>query len=974
MSPLPAADVAPAPPQPVVLRTGATGIVLEWRAPAFRLRPVTGDDGHPYSALEAPGWPQTAEPGRPQLPTASTLAVVPPTGTVTLHVETLERARHSLAHPVIPARAPIPAGDPPTRLEWTWARDERAYAGMDPYPADAVTLEEAGWLRGRRLVRLTYFPLRFDPAGDVLEVTNRVRVELYFTGQSSADVHHQAAGQSAWSRDDPFTPLLQNSVVNPAQVTRFVRAERIPPAPPASQRDAPDSGIRYKLIVSREGVYQVTYDALVAAGIPVTATARTAYNLAHAGEEVAYQWEGDGDAAFEPGERILFYARPTLTPVAGYDVYWLTVGSTGTPMATRTGDPGSLPPATGWATVVAERGLGGQHYLSRYPADRDGDRWYWDRLYWDAATGTGEREKDFCITLAIPDGGAPNATLRVYLQGTTRDDALDPDHRVQVYLNGSLLGTAEWDGAASHTATFTPPASLLRPGDNTVGLRLPGIGASSGVEEAWLDALELRYGIAGVSGDPLRIEGETGQNRYTIGTTTVRIYDVTHPTATQVVTGFTTSAGRVTFGDAGAGVATYYLPTEDQIAAPDEISPGLPLADPPSGADYLIITHSDLVDAVAPLAAHRAANDGLRVFSITVGAIYDAYNYGQADPKAIKRYIAHAYSNWMAPTLRYVLLVGDGTDDALNRSQRANPHPNCIPPYLIDVWGVPTASDNRFVTVDGDDEMADVFIGRLPVNTVAEATSAVEKILSYEQSPPRWPWNERVIFFAGHEEDAPYHGYSDEVYHEHLTGGFAGRRVYFCTSNCDQAHEYDDITAAHDALMRELNAGGLLASYVGHSSAHQWDWDPATWAPLFHVDDVASLHNGGALPVFVQMTCVTSYFSYPADDTLDESLVRQAGGGAVATWGPTAAESTEGHQILHPRFFDAVFQEGTCGLGPATEAAKAYLPAHLSYMRDTHVLLGDPGMALNLSIVPWADWAFLPLALRGGLVGSTTER
>jgi hypothetical protein len=132
------------------------------------------------------------------------------------------------------------------------------------------------------------------------------------------------------------------------------------------------------------------------------------------------------------------------------------------------------------------------------------------------------------------------------------------------------------------------------------------------------------------------------------------------------------------------------------------------------------------------------------------------------------------------------------------------------------------------------------------------------------------------------------------------------------------------------------------------------------------VDDVASLHNDGALPVFVQMTCVTSHFSYPTDDTLDESLVRRAGGGAVATWGPTAAESVKGHQILHPRFFDAIFQEGTTGLGPATEAAKAYLPDHLSYMRDTHVLLGDPAMDLNLSIVPWADRAFLPLALRGG--------
>jgi hypothetical protein len=219
------------------------------------------------------------------------------------------------------------------------------------------------------------------------------------------------------------------------------------------------------------------------------------------------------------------------------------------------------------------------------------------------------------------------------------------------------------------------------------------------------------------------------------------------------------------------------------------------------------------------------------------------------------------------------------------------------------VWGQPAASDNRFVTVDGDDEMADVFIGRLPVNTAAEATTVVDKILSYELNPPRWPWNERVLFFAGHEPDAPYHGYSDEVYHEHLPGGFTGRRVYFCTSNCDQPHEYDDITAAHDALMRELNAGGLLASYVGHSSIHQWDWDPATWAPLFHVDDVASLHNGGALPLFVQMTCVTSYFSYPTDDTLDGHHRAGAGhrGCQSLPAGPSVIHARHARPVGRPR-------------------------------------------------------------------------
>jgi hypothetical protein len=949
----------PAPPGPVVLRADSTGVVLEWRAPAFSLRRVAGEDGDTYSAVEIPGWPKTDVPGQPRLPFATALAVVPPTGDVTMHMQVLNHTHRPLPHPVVPARAPVPVGDPPISLGWEWARDERAYGGRGLRPADAVTLEEAGWQRGRRLVRLTFYPLRFDPAGSALEVTNRVRVELRFDGQPLDVAQGESADAGGWDRDDPFISVLQTSVVNPAQVNRFARPRQSTPAAAAAPGvdTTPDGDARYKLIVRRERVYALTYDALVAAGVPVDTTPRPAYRLEHAGEEVAYQWEGDGDGVFEAGERILFYARPTPTRFADYDVYWLTPGASGTFMTTRSGNPSGLPPATAWTTVIAEQGSGGQHYLARYPSGWDGDRWYWDRLYWDATTATGEREKEFTITLDTPDGGAPNATLRVYLQGTTHTDAVKPDHRVQVRLNGSLLGTAEWDGAAFHVATFNPPASLVRAGSNTVRLRLPGNGAPSGVEEVWLDAIQLRYGIGDVAGRRIRVEGEAGQNRYTIGADDVRIYDVTNPAATQIVTDFPPpSSGKVTFGDVDAGTATYYLLTEDQIAAPDRIVPALTLPDPPGGAEYLVIAHSDFADAVAPLVAHRAVSQ--TVFSATVEAVYDVYSYGVVTSTAIRDYIEHAYEDWPTP-VKYVLLVGDGIRDSQSRLQSPVARMNYIPPYMMDVGGFEAASDNRYVTVDGDDNLADVFIGRLPVNTVAEATTVVDKILAYELDAPQWPWNERVLFFADDDYGGIFHQDSDEILTHHLPSNFVGRRVYYCSYQCNKSHLYDDITAAHDAVMRELNVGGLLASYVGHSSVHQWAVER-----MFHLDDVAALHNGAALPMFLEMTCYTSDFSDPALDTLDESLLRWGGGGAIATWGSTTLGSTAGHASLHQTFFDTVFQNGsTARLGPATEAAKTSLPGD-SDLRDTFVLLGDPAMDLNLAIVPWAHEVFLPFTLR----------
>ena len=617
LAPVLAASEEPSPPQPVVSWAGLEGVVLEWRAPAFSQRAVMGGDGRSYVALDAPGWGQTGVAGQPQLPYASALAVVPPTGEVTLHAQVLESGRRPLRSPVIPAPRMAVVGDPPAGLEPLWVQGGRLYAQAEPCPDEVVRLEEAGWMRGHRLVRLTFFPLRFDPARRALEVARRVRVELRFQGAPTA--------AEGWGGDDPFVSLLERTVVNPAQVAWFVR--------------------------HREG-----------AGVA---------------------------------------SAPTLT-------------------------------------------------------------------------------------------GAPSDT------------------------------------------------------------------------------------------------------------------------------------------------------------------------------EYLIIAHSGFIDAVAPLAAHRAGSDGLKVYSTTVEAIG-----GRDDPVAIRDYISNTYHSAVTPTLSYVLLVGDGVESGSGGQY--------VPPYMMTMdppWRPPemptweAASDNWFASVDGDDNLADVAIGRLPVNSVAEAETVVEKILDYELNPPQYPWNERVLFFAGNEKpDAnppeTFHDDSDAIYAT-LPVTFAGRRAYFCTDDCDEYYKHDDITAAHDATVGWLNGGGLLASYVGHASQHQWAAAPVTLTPLFHLDDVPNLHNGGALPVFLGMTCSTGRFADPAGDTLDEELLRRSGGGAVATWGSTTLGRTSGHNILHQRFFHAVFHDGTTELGTVIEYAKAGLGSSDSDLHDTFVLLGDPAMKLNLTIVPWTDAIFLPLVMRGG--------
>jgi hypothetical protein len=123
------------------------------------------------------------------------------------------------------------------------------------------------------------------------------------------------------------------------------------------------------------------------------------------------------------------------------------------------------------------------------------------------------------------------------------------------------------------------------------------------------------------------------------------------------------------------------------------------------------------------------------------------------------------------------------------------------------------------------------------------------------------------------------------------------------------------------------------------------------------------LSNGAQLPVLLSMTCFTGFFQHPEYGTLDESLLRLDGGGAVATWSPSGLGISSGHEYLHKGFYRAVFADGKTQLGTATLAAKLELygqaPVY-SDLLDTYHLFGDPAMAFNLTIRPWPYSIFLP--------------
>lgn len=930
------------------------GLILEWHTALPDLTRLANGT----MSVTIPGYAQSDTPGVPQLPLTSELVVLPPGARPTLEISQVEQTDLPLPGPV--QLSPIPAGvqrdsegnvmggafAPSTA---TPCLDEK---GCNEQLDQPVTLTTLGTLRGVSLARLSFSPVRLQT--DHLRVTTHIRVVLEFNTDASRS-ERSWPGSSGMAPSDPLLEVLRRSVINPEQARPSLLpvATALPSDASASRQSGSSRAI---LTVAQPGLTTLTYASLAAIGFPLTGMAPKLLHLTRGGTEIAMQWDGNGNSVFEAGERLLFYAAPRFSRWTNADAYYLSAGDQpGLRMAIRPANPAPQPAGAAWLTQTFEVNTlyTPTCYCGRLPPGRDGDRWTWDDVR------RPDREHPAYNFGAFPalDATQP-ATLTLWLISYTDLSDIAPDHRVDVSVNGFGVGHVEWDGRQAITATLPIAPGVLVAANNVLSLYLPGVGSI--VEGMWLDGFALRYARGNVpAGSSVLFTGADRPRTYVLGLTStggLRAYDVADPDKPVSLVGVNPAA--ITLTDpTGSGVHSYLLASSSAIQPPASMRLATELQ-PVSGADYLILSPSQFMPALTDLITLRQSQ-GLSVAFEDLQAIYDAFD-GRPTPDAIHAYLQNAYVRWN-PRPAYVLLVGDGTYDP--KLYRADSKKTILPPYLADVdpWMGETAADNRYALLDGgteggDDILPELLVGRLPVNTVAETQIVVDKIVRYETDPYPGRWNGTMVFVADDaDEGGDFVADSDQLASAFIQAPSIARPIYYAPASTT-------ITGTRQAILTNWNAGAGLILYNGHSSVRQWAAER-----LFHRDDIAALHNAGRVPVVLEMTCFTGLFHEPGGTTLDETLLRHAGGGAVAVWGATGLGVATGHQQLAQGFLAAVFRRHEGSIGPATLSGKLKLVASGSSaldLVDTFTLLGDPATNLNLTLVPRPHKAYLPVIKR----------
>ena len=947
-------QVGAATPEPATATAaGPVEIVLRVRTPAYRL----DADG-----LHVAGYSANDAPGAPMLPVWSTVVELPATGEWRLTVEAGETRVIHLDRP-LPA-VPVPQPIPPAPLGWAVETDRpdavptadrpdpAIYHTNGFYPAGVAHPGQEQWQRGRRLLALRVFPFEYNPVAGIvryhpdMRITVRVQ-EAGVRGQESGDRRQRSGDRSQEA-----------------------------PKPAAASATTPCA---LRINTGARGMYRLTYDELTGADSAIASADPATFAISYLGQKVDIRRIIQAPGRFSPDDMVVFYAEPYQGRYLDHNVYCFTYGGTGSAeMATRLVKPtGSEPKVTEMTrTLHLERD---RLYMSTIARSNDADHWF------DGPIGPPYAPISYTLTLSdtVLSG---DLVLRVLANS---GPAQSTDTRsISLRLNDHDAGTYTWTGLTDYLATATVPASWLDATPNQLGI-WPGTGI------LYPDWIEVTYPAqARAYGNAVHIEDiAAGANEVKVtgfsapdfpDIPDVVVYDLRDPRHPVLIDAppleydYDTAAYAQHFWDEDLPGPTYCLSTDAALAAPVAIEPVTwlstpsPLHSPDNRADYIAIVHSALWKAIDPLLEHRRVADGFTVAKVDVQQIYDEFSYGRRDPEAIRTFLSYAYHNWRGPAgdaspPLYVLLVGDGHYDFTGVS--GTTLPNLVPPYLvnIDPWIGETAADNRFVSVDGpDDILPDMSIGRIPAQNPDDVTAVVDKILAYETTAQAGDWQHRAFYVADNCADGAgdFHWLSDQARLGWLPAAYDDRIVYYGNASTCPESTANTASGMQSGVRAAFDGGAFMLQWFGHSARARWGTPaeyPPGQLPIYTLSSnvPATFNANTTWPITFAYSCWSGYFmnlSQPwyvnyMDETVGEALLVTPARGSVADVSPSGLHVGGALVVLNQGMTQAIFQDRIDRMGPAVDASKLYYWSGASGFLDvidTSILFGDPATRLRL--------------------------
>jgi hypothetical protein len=700
--------------------------------------------------------------------------------------------------------------------------------------------------------------------------------------------------------------------------------------------------------------------------------------------ENAIHVEGQGDGNFDAGDYVLFYGEGPhgwnfdqdkktfsheLNLYSDTNYYFIRIGD-------EAGKRVEEQVAESPATYTPTKGTGiAFHELDKENLIKSGRYWMGEKF--DLITS---RSFSFYMPEADPNG---EITLRVKVAARS-----DVTSSFSILANGSNIGTLSINSVnvtnnesmyyRPRSVTYTLSGSLVA--NDSLRITLNYNKAGSSRSEGWLDWLEVEYDQA-LNTRNLNVmdmhllegvaEGEVAEIQLGGASSNYTIWEVSDLTNVEQW-GYTISSDNKMEFITPADSMKHFVIFKGGFLSPSNARKiaNQNLHDP-ALYDYIIFSYPDFGQEAERLAQFHRDHYGRTVRVVYPEELYNEFSCGRQDVCAYRDYLKMIYDRSEGTHPQFALFFGDGSYDYKNITQAPTVR-NFLPTYQSRTSNNPTTSytsDDFYAMLDDSDGFwgegtgggdtysrnhMDVALGRLPIETIEEATGIVDKIINYVTNENNFgSWRNRVVLVADHKEGEGYTHVSQADAYTSIINRYEPcinlEKIYMDNYPVDQTAGGTFFPEGRDALQEQFRRGSLIVNYTGHGGEYAW-----SNSRILNLSDIQSMGNGDRQPAVITATCEFGRYDDQDRRSGAEIFVMKPDGGAIALFTTlrlvySSPNATLNRNLYHEAFKYDTLEQRMPTIGEIMMRTKNRtfpLGQTTDINSRNFTLLGDPGLIL----------------------------
>ena len=499
---------------------------------------------------------------------------------------------------------------------------------------------------------------------------------------------------------------------------------------------------------------------------------------------------------------------------------------------------------------------------------------------------------------------------------------------------------------------------------STVNISFQADNASS---TGWIDYIELsakrKLGFWSTNTISFRdfanaVKGNIVQYQIQNAETGTMVWEVTNPSSPSIITA-DISNGLTSFNYISDTLNEFFALKQQAYETPTLIGPmnNQNLAGM-GNTDYIIISASNYLNASKKLQNFHSTVHGLKTELVNVNDIFNEFSGGQASPIGIRNFLKYvlnkAIINKQAPP-RYLLLMGLANFNPKNYNGASQ-----IPVYESAAsTGLLTSypTDDFYTILNDNDDINNnsniknlsLAVGRLPLRSIAEADSVVEKIINYQKNTNGGAWKNKITWVAD-DGDYNLHLQDAEEIVAHLqekASWWNQKKIYLDLYAATKNIAGNTYPGVNSDITQTVNDGTLVLNYTGHGN-----YSRLTEEAVISQADIQNWNNANTLPLMITASCDFAPYDQPQLSPFGFDALMKNSKGVIAIVAASRLVFAYSNKLINDHFIQALLVPDTAGhyvsVGEALQAAKMQAwnlgEDHINAFKFT--LLGDPAMHL----------------------------